>query len=44
MYNVSRNMIIECLFLKCLKEDLMMYFLKINLKFRYKIFGKMIYN
>lgn len=44
MYNVSRNMIIECLSLKCLKEDLMMHFPKTNLKSRYKTLGKMIYN
>lgn len=44
MYNVSRNMIIECLSLKCLKEDSMMHFPKTNLKSRYKTLGKMIYN
>lgn len=41
---ICRNIIIECLSLKCLKEDLILHFPKTNLKSRYKTLGKMIYN
>lgn len=41
---ICRDNIIECLSLKCLKEDLILHFPKTNLKSRYKTLGKMIYN